>query len=401
MKTNFRNLILSLALCVPFSAAVASMPAITDVAPGTETLSVSASFVGVDSIETLNASSTARSASSLRPSAAMGKGDFKYSGPLVIKVGARIDYQRDYQQSEVINENTGFKGNNVMVSIQGNITERFSYRFRQRINATRENGSFFDGTDYMWLQYNFNDQWDIRGGRVAIEYGATEYQYDPSQSYILSDFYNYPPCYLFGLNLGYNVTPNDRLVAQAAESSFRNKANSNLLSYALSWYGNHDWFHTMYSFNANAYSKGNYIYYISLGNQFDLNRQVLLNVDLQNRFTGHGSFWKDCTVRGELIYMPNDYFKVIGVGVYSVNRSHDLSPNYLAYGTDLTRVGALVEFMPIPKIDKLLKIHAGYNYCWGQANALPETTYQHRHFMSIGLQWEVDVVSLAKKILKL
>ena len=366
MNKNLRALLLPLAVSIPFSSAIAST---TD----------------------FNSSSA---------SSMMGKDDFKYSGPMVIKLGTRVDYQRDYQKSELIDANSGFKGNNLMISIQGNITERFSYRYRQRIHQKKNTNNFFDGTDYMWLQYNFNDRWDVRAGRVAIEHGSAEYQRDPSEQYILSDFYNYPACYLFGLNVGFNATPNDRLVAQAAESSFRTNENTNLYSYALSWYGNHNWFHTMYSANMTEYRKGKFVYYLSLGNQFNLSDNVLLNIDYQNRFTDEGDFWKDCTVRGELMVRPNEYWNIIGLGVYSSNQSHDLGPLYLTYGTELTRVGGIVEFMPIPKVDKLLKVHAGYSYCWGNQNASRETPSQNRHLLTIGVQWEMDVVGLAKKMLK-
>ena len=327
--------------------------------------------------------------------------EVKYTGPMTIKLGTRVDYQRDYQKSELIDENSGFKGNNLMISIQGNITEKFSYRFRQRIHQQKFNNGFFDGTDYMWLQYAFSNRWDVRAGRIAIEHGSAEYQRDPSEQYILSDFYNFAPCYLFGLNVGYNLTENDRLVAQVAESSFRTKENTGLLSYALSWYGNHDWFHTMYSANMTEYRAGKFVYYLSLGNQFNLGDHVLLNVDYQNRFTDGDEFWKDCTVRGELMIRPNEYLNIIGLGVYSSNKTHDLGPQYLTYGTELTRVGGIVEFAPIPKIDKLLKIHAGYSYCWGNENASRETAEQNRHFFTVGVQWEMDMVALAKKMLKL
>lgn len=323
----------------------------------------------------------------------------KYTGPLNIKLGTRVDYNRVYQKDDLMEDQSGFKGNNLMISIQGNITEKFSYRFRQRISSTKSNASFFDGTDYMWLQYNFNNRWDIRAGRVAVEYGSAEYQRDPSDQYVFSDYWNYPACYLFGVNVGYNLTANDRLVFQAAESSFRTKENGDLFAYALSWYGNHDFFHTMYTLNMTEYSNGNYIWYISLGNQFDLGK-VTVNFDYMNRFTDSGSFWKDCTLRGEVMFRPSDYFNVIGLAVYSSNKTHDLGSGYMPYGTELTRFGGVLEFSPIPKIDKHLKLHAGYSYCVGHEGVKNQVPDQNRHLITCGVQWEMDIVDLAKKIFK-
>ena len=325
--------------------------------------------------------------------------DVTYDGPLTIKLGTRVDYQRVYQKSDLLDEQSGFKGNNLMISIQGNITNKFSYRFRQRISQTKTNNNFFDGTDYMWLQYNFNNRWDIRAGKVAIEYGSTEYQRDPSEQYVFSDYWNYPACYLFGVNVGYNLTDNDRFVFQAAESSFRSKENSDLYAYALSWYGNHNWFHTMYSLNLTEYRNGNYICYVSLGNQFDLG-QVTVNVDYQNRFTDSGNVFKDMTLRGEVMFRPSDYLNVIGFAVYSSNKTHDLGVGYLPYGSELTRFGGILEFSPIPKIDKYLKIHAGYSYGTGHEGIKDAVPEQNRHLITTGVQWEMDIVSLAKKIWK-
>ena len=361
MTINFRNLVLPLVLSIPSTGIFASA------LPSTESQASSAAD------------------------------EVKYDGPLTIKLGTRVDYQRMYQKSELLDDPSGFKGNNLMISIQGNITERFSFRYRQRISQTKSNSSFFDGTDYMWLQYAFNNRWDIRAGKVALEFGSAEYQRDPSEQYIFSDFWNYPPCYKFGINLGYNLTANDRLVLQAAESSFRTKDNDTYM-YSLSWYGNHDWFHTMYSANVAEYRRGKFIYYLSLGHTLNLGKKVQVNVDYQNRFTGKDEFWKDCTVRGELMVRPNNHFNIIGLGVYSSNKTHDLGPLYLTYGSELTRFGGIVEYSPIPEKDKTLKIHAGYSYCFGQEGVKNVAPSQNRHFMTVGAQWEMDIVALAKKI---
>ncbi len=368
MKTNLRNLLLPLAVTIPFSTAIATTENTFKSTPST-----------------------------VASSATSAKEEVKYDGPMTIKLGTRIDYQRDYQKSELQKENSGFKGNNLMISIQGNITERFSYRFRQRINQTKTDQKFFDGTDYMWLQYAINNRWDVRAGKVAIEFGSTEYQRDPSEQYVFTDFWNYPACYLFGLNVGYNVTQNDRLVLQAAESPFRSKENP-VYSYALSWYGNHGRFHTMYTANVQEYRRGKFIYYIGLGNQFDLGN-VLLNFDYMNRFNEEGSFWKDFSVRGEIMWRPSSYINLIGFGTYTSNQTHDLGPAYVPFGTELSRFGGIVEFSPIPKIDKMLKLHAGYSYCTGDLGNDVNRS-QDRHFITFGVQWEMDVVALAKKILK-
>ena len=361
MNTNLRNLLVSLVLGLPFST-----PVTANAAPFS------------------NAETSADQ-------------EVKYDGPLNIKLITRVDYQREYQQTDKLDDRSGFRGNNVMINIQGNLTNKFSYRFRHRINQTKSNNSFFDATDYMWLQYNFNNRFDVRAGKVAVEYGSTEYQRDPSDQYFFSEFWNYPACYLFGVNLGFNVTANDRLVAQVAESSFRTKDND-LYSYALSWYGNHNWFHTMYTANMTEYRNGKYVYYLSFGNQFDLSRNVMLNIDYQNRFDSKDNFFKDYTLRGELMYRPSEHVNLVGLAVYSGNKARDLGPKYITYGTDLTRFGGVVEYRPIPKIDNTLVLHAAYSYATGYEGVEETSPKQNRHLFSVGVHWEMDIIALAKKI---
>ncbi len=319
-----------------------------------------------------------------------------YDGPLTIKLGTRIDYQREYQKSEAVDGSCGFKGKNLMISIQGNINNHFSYRFRQRISETKRQGDFFDGTDYMFLKYNFNNRWDVTGGKVAIEFGNAEYQRDPSAQYILSPFWNYPPCYKFGVNLGFNATANDRLVLQAAESSFKTPG-TDLYAYALSWYGNHQWFHTMYSANAMEYRDGKFVYMLCLGHQLDFGK-VLFNLDYINRVTGKKQLAKDYTLRGEIMIRPNDRWNIIGLATHNRNKNHDFGGYYLKKGTELSHFGGVVEFTPIPAVDQNLKFHAAYCYYYGQEGVKGEVPDMNRHFFSIGAQWEVDIVALAKKI---
>ena len=325
-----------------------------------------------------------------------GKNDVEYTGPLAIKLGTRVDYVREYQQTDAVDEACGFKGNNLMISIQGNITNRISFRYRQRISQLKYTDSFFDGTDFMFLKYAFNNRWDITGGKVAIEFGSAEYQRDPSEQYILSDHWNNMSCYKFGVNLGFNASENDRLVAQVAESPFKRKG-LDLYAYALSWYGNHNWFHTMYSANLMEYQKGKFVYVLSLGNRLEFDK-FAVNFDYMNRPTGKHDFFKDCTVRGELMVYPNKHFNVVGIALYNTNKTHDFQELYMKKGTELTHFGGVVEYLPIPDKDKTLKIHAAYNYYYGQVGVKNEAPSLNRHMFTIGAQWEMDIVALAKKI---
>ena len=80
------------------------------------------------------------------------------SGPVNIELAARADYQREYCQPESIKDNSEIKGKHLILNLNGNITERFSYSYCQRLNELHYKNSIFDSTDAMWLKNLFNNQ---------------------------------------------------------------------------------------------------------------------------------------------------------------------------------------------------------------------------------------------------
>lgn len=320
----------------------------------------------------------------------------EYDGPININFGARVDYQRDYRQGETFDDECGFKGKYFMLNINGNITNRFSYVFRQRINNIKSNNSFFDGTDYLYLKYRFNRKWDVQGGKMALAIGSMEYERHPMEIYLTSEFFNMIPCYKFGVSLGFNVTENDRLVAQFTESPFRKKG-TDLYGYTFAWYGNHDWFHTVYSANVLEYQPGKFIYYLGLGHRLAFDK-VYVEFDYLNRATNnHAFFFKDCSVIGEVGVQPTKHWNVFAKASYNRNVTDDPADECVWAGTDMTQVGGGLEYFPLRNGDKSLRVHAAYSYHFGK-NGNPNGALQKdQHFMTVGLQWQMDLVDLARK----
>lgn len=319
-----------------------------------------------------------------------------YTGPLTIKLGARVDYQREYQKSDLVGENSGFKGNNVMISIQGNLNDHFSYRFRQRIHQLKHTENFFDGTDFMYLKYAMNNKFDITAGKNAIELGSAEYQRDPSEQYFLSEYMYYMPFYKFAVNLGYNVTENDRVVFQVSESPFRT-TDTEFTAFAFSWYGNHGCYHPVYSVNAYEYRRGKFLYGLNTGHQFIFDK-FRVNVDYMQRVTGKRRLLDDFSIRGEVMVQANEHFNVKGIAIYDKNENHNFGPLYMAKGTELGRFGGVVEYTPLPEQYNTLKVHAAYSYTCGHRGIKNQVPDMNRHYMVVGVQWEMDIVDLAKKI---
>ena len=321
--------------------------------------------------------------------------DEENTSPLNIRLGTRIDYQREYRDGEKIRENNGFNGKYLMLDINGHIGKRWSYSYRQRINEIHKNTNFFDGTDFLNLTYKFNSKWDVSAGKMALVFGSWEYDRNPMYVYHFSEWINNLSCFKFGVSAGYNVTPNDRLTAQIAESPFNNR--NDLYSYNLGWSGTHGFLQTLYSANVWEYRPGKFMYVLSIGNRVSLGKCVL-ELDYVNRATeNHTFFFKDCSVVGELAYAPTNHWNLIAKASYSVNKASNSADLLITPGTELTQLAGGVEYFPLKKGNKDVRLYVTGGYNWG-TNTNPNAVVQDDQLLlNVGVQFNMDLVSLAKK----
>ena len=318
----------------------------------------------------------------------------EYTGPLNIQLGTRVDYQREYLGSESIKSNSGFKGKYLMLTINGNINDKFSYSYRQRLNELHHKNSFFDGTDVMNLKYKFNDKWDVTAGKMGMYFGSFEYERNPMYMYDYSEWTNHIGCYKFGINVGFNVTEKDRLIAQVTESPFIN--HNDLYGYHLAWYGQHGWFNTIYTANVLEYNPGKFIYYLCFGHRLEFGK-VAMELDYMNRATeNHTFFFKNCSFIGELQYAPTEHWNLFAKYSYTVNNTDDPADKCVYAGTELNQIGGGVEFFPLKNKD--IRFHATYSHTFGDNTNPNGVLKDQRHYMSVGMQWNMDLVDLTKKI---
>ena len=316
-------------------------------------------------------------------------------GPLKIKLGTRLDYGREYVDGDAVRENNGFRGKYLFLEVNGNLGNKFSYSYRQRINEIHKNKDFFDGTDFLNVTYKINSKWDITAGKMALYIGSWEYDRNPQYVYNFSEWLNSLSCFKFGVSVGYNVTQKSRLTAQVAESPFNQR--NDLYSYNLGWSGNYGWLQTMYSANVMEYRPGKFIYYLALGNRFNLGKCVL-ELDYINRATErHAFFFKDCSIVGELAYAPAKHWNLILKGAYSVNNTNDPSDLLLTPGTELTQLTGGAEFFPLKDGDRNLRFYAVGGYNWGTNTNPNAVVKDDQLLLNVGVQFYMDLVSLAKK----
>ena len=103
---------------------------------------------------------------------------------LRMEVRADFEYHHLMTSSSVLplthNDNTyGFKGRYFNIHVGGNFTKNLSYYFRQRIVANPGSNSFFDNTDFLYLNYQITKNWSVRVGKEALAVGGFEYDAPP------------------------------------------------------------------------------------------------------------------------------------------------------------------------------------------------------------------------------
>ncbi len=318
-----------------------------------------------------------------------------------LKAAVRVDFIQDYWDSNLNKPTSGFKGKYLTIALDGYISKHFYYAYRQRLNRAPKDESFFDATDFAYISYRPNKHWDFSMGKQVVGIGGYEYDRAPIDLYFCSEYWNNIACYQLGASIAYNIGDgSDRLMAQVCESPYTVNHKDFLFAYNLMWYGHHDWFNSIYSLNAIEYETGKYIYYATLGNQFTFDN-FRIQLDYMHRFAeGQKNFFDDISVMGELSYMIKNKVNVFGKASYDVNRSNVGGDFSVMPGTDLTRVGAGVEYYPLKNGRQDLRVFGYYSYSWG-INGNPAGAIQNKqHLFGVGVKWQIDIISLTRKIFK-
>jgi hypothetical protein len=109
--------------------------------------------------------------------------------------------------------------------------------------------------------------------------------------------------------------------------------------------------------------------------------------------------FKDYSIMGEASYTIADKLNIYGRVTYDVNNSTGAVNDFCVMpDTELTRLGAGVEFYPLPKKNRSIRLHAFYHYTMGHNGNPNGVLMDGQSVFSIGLKWKIDVISIAKKI---
>ena len=301
-----------------------------------------------------------------------------------LRLDTRADYTYDYHCADS-SSNHGLQGKYLQITLDGNITDKFSYHLRQRINSPNSSfaNTFFQGTDWAYLNWFITDNFFISAGKQVVAIGGWEYDAAPIDIYYGTDFWNHVCCYEMGVSANYkDHSGRNHFLFQFSNSPAITQSLQGIYAYNLMWYGNLGHFSTAYSVNMLQNTEKQFVNYISLGNKivFD-NFEVRL--DLQNRASSKNTR-----------FLAENYTILLGAGLnigqkwiifakggYDHN-STDIIDLYNPLGGDVHFESAGFEFYPLSS--RNLRLH----FCGTHTN----TDGTHNFQGNIGLTWKVDLL---------
>ena len=188
-----------------------------------------------------------------------------------------------------------FNMHQLRIEAKGNINNWLSYRYRQRLNRSNDANGMIDNLptsiDYAGIGIQLNDQFSLFAGKQCAAYGGFEFDLNPIDVYQYCDMIDYMSNFMTGLNVGYNITPDQQLnlqILNSRNSSFDStygitedaegnipdlKSGKMPLVYTLNWNGNfNNVFKTRWSASVMNEAKSHNMYYYAVGNELNLGK---------------------------------------------------------------------------------------------------------------------------------
>ncbi len=317
---------------------------------------------------------------------------------LNLSLGARVDWQYDRIDGHTNDDYSGFTGKYIMLRADGQLFKGFTYSWRQRFNKSIAHGSFFDATDWLYVQYK-PGRYGVSAGKEIVAIGGYEYDRYPLDVFASSVFWYNIPCYSLGVSGKFDLTPKDMVQLQIVQSPFHASPgnNNNTYGYSIFWSATHGIWKPLYSINLFEYHPGSYINYIALGNRFDYG-QFSLEADFMNRAASGQTFlFKDCSVMADLGWNVSDSWKVHLKYTYDVNKSGTDKDFTVGNGTELNSISAGAEFWPLKKDRWSLRLHADCAWYWGRNTFSAAPMQDKTLFASVGVTWHMNFLKIKSK----
>lgn len=175
-----------------------------------------------------------------------------------------------------------FRFKDVKLNITGEVNDRLSYAYRQRLNSSFE-GSTLDNLnksiEYAYIEYKLSDRFSLTAGKQDAFFGGWEYDPNPLEIYQYSDMNDYIPCFLTGVGLAYQASATQEIRVQITDSRMGSLEDEYgrlpegvqkpkvPLYYFLNWNSSYldELINLRYSVSVAEQAKGKYMYNIFAG----------------------------------------------------------------------------------------------------------------------------------------
>jgi len=306
-----------------------------------------------------------------------------------LKFDTRFDFTSIVPTQDNSSTLSSFDGRYLNILLEGEISDKFSYNYRQRmiLDSKFDYQSFFNATDWMYLSYKIYKNFSFSAGKQIVAIGGFEYDAAPIDLYFWSNFWNNVICYQIGGTVSYKTTDEKHTIGlQVTNSPFATQTLQSIYSYNLIWYGNFNGFNSIYSLNRIEVEKDNFINYITLGNKFSINN-LSIEVDLMDRFFDQQSKpLSDYSVIGNVKYAVNNKIKLFVKTGYDQNKAQKpadlfIYDRFVEPGTEYFFYGLGAEYYPLGSKD--VRIHAA----WATNN-----DQLQNHTFNIGVRWQMNIL---------
>lgn len=326
-----------------------------------------------------------------------------------IRLEARADFDHfTINQNNNVSHPFGFHGKYFNFLVGGDLNDKFSYFFRQRIIAQDGSVSFFDNTDFLYLTYHPNKNWMFRLGKDALAVGGFEYDAAPIDVLFSTNYWDNFYCFQLGGAAAFKSDNEKHMIlAQVANSPYVHfganlgfnpgqEWRSGLLAYSLFWSGKMGHFNTLYSVNMFERFDHGFMNYIALGNKLIYDRWDLY-VDLIHHALAIDDWGKNFAGIVCFNFHLTKDFNIYGKVSYEQNKSDvDLASNneldcLITAGSTITKYGIGFEYNP--SFCKDVRLHGVLSYCDNEMdNTYTNTSWKTKTAtVNLGITWHMNI----------
>ena len=338
-----------------------------------------------------------------------------------IRLEARADFDyfsittKETDRDLVRDTPYGMHGRYFNMVIGGPLGDKFSYFFRQRIIANPGSISFFDNTDFLYINYMPSQNWMVRMGKDALAVGGFEYDAPPINVLFNTYYWNNFYCFQPALAAAYKSDSGKQMVLfQVGNSPYvyygadlkyglGNEWKSGLMSFNLFYSGDFGHYKMLSSVNFFQRPDRKYMNYIAVGQKLVYDRWDVY-LDLIHHAHAVNDWGNNFAVVSCANFYVNKGLSFFAKGAWEQNKSNEVLPGFgmgsgIANGffdcfgeagTTYLTYGLGLEYRP--RVCPDFRIHAFV----ADSRITRTDSYENSLQCNVGITWDMDIHRMLK-----